>query len=278
MAASILENEALVRLGAFLGVLALMALWELAGPRRVLSQHKPRRWAANLGIVVLDTAVLRLLFPVLAVGLAVIAQEHGWGLFNQLPLPGWFEVVVAAVLLDMVIYWQHRLFHRIPLFWRLHWMHHADLDFDVSTALRFHPIEIVLSMLIKLAAVVVLGPAPLAVLIFELLLNATAMFNHGNVRLPIAIDRWLRWAVVTPDMHRVHHSVLTAEYNSNFGFNLPWWDRLFGSYRDQPQDGHQGMRIGLPAYRDAVCANLIWMLVLPFKPLGAASDRGEDDG
>jgi sterol desaturase/sphingolipid hydroxylase (fatty acid hydroxylase superfamily) len=171
----------------------------------------------------------------------------------------------------MLIYWQHRLFHVVPLFWRIHRMHHADLDFDVTTALRFHPIEIVLSMLIKLAAVWLLGPAPVAVLLFEVLLNGTAMFNHANVRLPRALDRVLRLIVVTPDMHRVHHSVYMDEINSNYGFNLPWWDRLFGSYRPQPRDGHEGMRIGLSAYRTPVCANLAWMLMLPFRRLETAA-------
>ena len=272
-----MQNEGTIRLSIFMGVLVVMALWEIAAPRRALNQAKLRRWGGNLGIVVLNTVVVRLVFPILAVGAAVWAQHKGWGLFNLVALPGWLEVAAGAILLDMVIYWQHRLFHVIPLFWRLHRMHHADLDFDVTTALRFHPIEIVLSMVIKLVAVLILGPAALAVLIFEVLLNGTAMFNHGNVRLPLSIDRWLRLLVVTPDMHRVHHSVEAREYNSNFGFNLPWWDRLFGSYQDQPALGHEKMRIGLRAYGGAVCANLIWMLVLPFKPLAPDRQGREHD-
>jgi sterol desaturase/sphingolipid hydroxylase (fatty acid hydroxylase superfamily) len=269
-----MQNEGAIRLSIFLGVLAVMAVWELAAPRRALSQSKWRRWGGNLGIVVLNTLVVRLLFPILAVGTAIWAQQRGWGLFNLTELPGWLEVAAAAALLDMAIYWQHRLFHKIPLFWRLHRMHHADLDFDVTTALRFHPAEIVVSMVIKLGLVLLLGPAGLAVLIFEVLLNGTAMFNHANVRLPLGLDRWLRWLVVTPDMHRVHHSVLPGEYNRNFGFNLPWWDHLFGSYQAQPGAGHEAMRIGLRAYGGRVCANLPWMLVLPFKPLG---NEFEDD-
>ncbi len=272
-----MQNEGTIRLSIFLGVLVVMALWELAAPRRALGQSKRRRWGGNLGIVVLNTITVRLLFPILAVGAAVWAEQKGWGLFNLLALPGWLEVAAAAALLDMVVYWQHRLFHVIPLLWRMHRMHHADLDFDVTTALRFHPFEIVLSMLIKLVAVLVLGPAALAVLIFEVLLNGTAMFNHGNVRLSLGLDRWLRLLVVTPDMHRVHHSIDGREYNSNFGFNLPWWDHLFGSYRDQPAAGHAGMRIGLRAYSGKICANLIWMLVLPFRPLQVESQRSEDD-
>ncbi|MFP6747446.1 MAG: sterol desaturase family protein [Alphaproteobacteria bacterium] len=274
MVDSIMQNEGAIRLSIFLGVLAVMAVWELAAPRRALSQSKWRRWGGNLGIVVLNTLVVRLLFPILAVGTAIWAQQRGWGLFNLTELPGWLEVAAAAALLDMAIYWQHRLFHKIPLFWRLHRMHHADLDFDVTTALRFHPAEIVVSMVIKLGLVLLLGPAGLAVLIFEVLLNGTAMFNHANVRLPLGLDRWLRWLVVTPDMHRVHHSVLPGEYNRNFGFNLPWWDHLFGSYQAQPGAGHEAMRIGLRAYGGRVCANLPWMLVLPFKPLG---NEFEDD-
>ncbi|HJM91096.1 MAG: sterol desaturase family protein [Alphaproteobacteria bacterium] len=277
MSESILQNEGTIRLTIFLGVLAGMALWELAAPRRILTQNKPYRWFGNLGIVVLNTALGRLLFPILAVGAAYWAEQNFWGLFNWLALPGWLEVAVAAALLDLTVYWQHRLFHKIPLLWRLHRMHHADPDFDVTTALRFHPLKIALSMLIKLGAVAILGPAALAVLIFEVLLNGTAMFNHGNVRLPLGLDRWLRLLVVTPHMRRVHHSVEAGEYNSNFGFNLPWWDRLFGSYRAQPVLGHDEMRIGLPEYGGGICANLIWMLVLPFKPLQAESQGIEHD-
>ncbi len=277
MSNSIMQNEGAIRLSIFLGVLVAMALWEIAAPRRALGQSKWRRWGSNLGIVVVNTMVVRVLFPILAVGAAVWAEQKGWGLFNMMALPGWLEVAAAAALLDMLVYWQHRLFHLIPLFWRMHRMHHADLDFDVTTALRFHPFEIVLSMVIKLATVLILGPAALAVLIFEVLLNGTAMFNHGNVRLPLGLDRWLRLLVVTPDMHRVHHSVEAGEYNSNFGFNLPWWDRLFGSYQDQPAAGHAGMEIGLRAYGGRICANLIWMLVLPFRPLQAHMQGSEDD-
>lgn len=265
-----MQHEGPVRLGIFAGVLAAMALLELLAPRRRLTLGRPRRWFANLAIVVVDTAVLRLLFPVLAVAAAVAASASGWGLFNQIALPDWLEIVLAVVILDLLIYWQHRLFHVIPMFWRIHRMHHADLDFDVTTALRFHPIEIAISMLIKLAAVWLLGPAPVAVLVFEVLLNATAMFNHANLRLPAGLDRVLRLVVVTPDMHRVHHSIRPEETNANYGFNLPWWDRLFGSYRDQPRDGHEGMTIGLPAYRTGVCASLGWMLMLPFRRLEAA--------
>jgi sterol desaturase/sphingolipid hydroxylase (fatty acid hydroxylase superfamily) len=275
MADSILQNEGPIRLSIFLGVLAIMACWELAAPRRDLTLSKWRRWGGNLGIVVVNTMVMRLLFPILVVGAAVWAQQNGWGLFNLITLPGWVEVAAAAISLDLAIYWQHRLFHMIPLFWRLHRMHHADRDFDVTTALRFHPLEIVVSMVIKLTLVLILGPAALAVLIFEVLLNGTAMFNHANVHLPLGLDRWLRLVVVTPDMHRVHHSVENGEFNRNFGFNLPWWDRLFGSYKAQPERGHEEMEIGLHAYGGGVCANLLWMLVLPIK---AIEDEPNDQG
>jgi len=269
----LLTSEGPIRLAVFAGVLLAVAAAERLWPRRRPSQPRPARWFANFAVVAIDTAVLRLLFPLLAVGVAMLAQENGWGLFNLLDLPFWLEVLLAVLVLDCLIYWQHRLFHTVPLLWRLHQMHHADLDFDVSTALRFHPLEIVLSMLIKIAAVALLGAAPLAVLVFEILLNALAMFNHGNVRLPLALDRRLRRVLVTPDFHRVHHSVRPEETNSNYGFNLAWWDYLFASYRPQPRDGHEAMSIGLSAYRGPVCSNLAWMLLLPFRSSGYNQGR-----
>ena len=201
-----------------------------------------------------DTLLVRILFPTTAVGLALLAEARGFGLFNVVALPAWVAVVASVVILDLAIYLQHVLFHAVPALWRLHRMHHADLEFDVTTGLRFHPIEILLSMLIKFAVVAALGAPALAVLIFEVLLNATSMFNHGNVRIPAGLDRVLRWLVVTPDMHRVHHSILSRETNSNFGFNLPWWDRLFGTYRAQPAAGHEAMTIGIEQFRDAARA------------------------
>ena len=259
------ENEPAIRLGFFLGIFALVALWELAKPRRRLSQPRWLRWYANLGIVALDTIVVRLLFPLAPVGLAVLAESRGWGLLNLVVLPFWLEVAVSLAVLDLVIYLQHVLFHAVPVLWRLHRMHHADLDFDVTTGSRFHPVEIVLSVLLKMAAVVVLGPPAIAVVIFDVLLNGTSTFNHGNVRVPSGLDRMLRWIVVTPDMHRVHHSDLPAETNCNFGFNLPWWDRLFGTYRAQPSLGHETMTIGLDAFREARDLHLHRMLVQPFR-------------
>jgi sterol desaturase/sphingolipid hydroxylase (fatty acid hydroxylase superfamily) len=256
--------EPVVRLAAFGGVLLLMAAWELAAPRRPLALRRPTRWASNLGLVALNTLVARWLLPLGVVGVAVLAEERGWGLLNAVPLPTWLAVAVAVVALDLVIYLQHVLFHAVPALWRLHMVHHADLDFDVTTGVRFHTAEVVLSLVLKLAAVTALGASPLAVVVFEVLLNATSMFNHGNVRLPARADRVLRLIVVTPEMHRVHHSVVVRETNSNFGFNLPWWDYLFGTYRAQPAAGHDKMTIGLSQFRDARVGRLHWMLALPF--------------
>jgi sterol desaturase/sphingolipid hydroxylase (fatty acid hydroxylase superfamily) len=258
-----MKTDMLIRLTAFLSVFSVMALWELLTPRRRLTTPKGRRWAANLTIVVLDAVIIRLLFAAGAVGAAIFAADRGWGLLNQLNWPGWVEIVLAVVGLDLVLYLQHVLFHAVPQFWRLHMVHHADLDCDVTTGLRFHPIEVALSMVIKLAAVTAIGPPPLAVVIFEVLLNATSMFNHSNIRMPPAVDRMLRWFIVTPDMHRIHHSMVTRETNTNFGFNLPWWDKLLGTYRTEPTAGQEGMTLGLEQYRDPT-RTLTRLLVLPF--------------
>jgi len=262
----IMSAEAAVRLGFFLGVFGLVALWEVLAPRRRLTVDKTVRWINNLGLVALNTLVLRLLFPAAAVGMAAFATKQGWGAFNYLDVPYGLAMVASVVAMDFVIWLQHVMVHAVPALWRLHRVHHADLDYDVTTGARFHPFEMVLSMLIKLATIALLGPPLVAVVIFEVLLNATAMFNHGNVRIPRPIDRVLRWLVVTPDMHRVHHSVEDDEANSNFGFNLPWWDRLFGTYRNQPRGGHEGMTIGIHGYRDPrQVARLPGMLALPFR-------------
>jgi sterol desaturase/sphingolipid hydroxylase (fatty acid hydroxylase superfamily) len=261
----ILNHEPAIRLACFLGVFAVMAGWELLAPRRRLSQPKKLRWFNNLGLLVFNTALLRLVFPLAAVGMAATAELNGWGLFNRVDAPGWLALIASVVILDGAIYLQHVMLHAVPLFWRLHRVHHADLDFDVTTGTRFHPVEILLSMLIKFAVIVLLGPPLVAVVVFEVVLNATSMFNHSNVRLPAAVDALLRRVVVTPDMHRVHHSHLDHETNSNFGFNLSVWDRLFGTYRDQPEEGHEGMVIGLDTFRDAAhCVSLRGMLGIPF--------------
>lgn len=260
----LLHYEPIIRLSCFLGVLLAMMGWEWRWPRRTLSLSRARRWPANLAIILIDSGVLRWLFPVLAVGMAELAENRSWGLFHGLNAPFWLAFIATLLLLDLTIYAQHVAFHKIPLLWRLHRMHHTDLDFDVTTALRFHPLEIALSMLLKLAVVVLLGASPVAVMLFEVILNATALFNHGNVHLSRELDRALRWVLVTPDMHRVHHSIHREETDSNFGFNLPWWDRLFGTYRDQPRDGHAGMTIGLEHFRDWRATRLDGLLLQPF--------------
>ncbi len=257
-------HETAIRLGFFFGILALVAVGELLFPRRTLRTGKAVRWLSNLGVVAVDTLMVRLLFPVLGVGVAVAAQAHGWGLLNVLALPTWLSVPIGVLVLDLVVYLQHAMFHTMPLLWRLHMMHHADLDIDVSTGLRFHPIEIAISMVIKMTVIAALGPSAFTVILFEVILNGTAMFNHGNLRLPLALDRAFRLLVVTPDMHRVHHSVAIRETNSNFGFNFPWWDRLFGTYRAQPAMGHEQMVIGLAQFRDSRKNTLGHMLVMPF--------------
>jgi sterol desaturase/sphingolipid hydroxylase (fatty acid hydroxylase superfamily) len=261
----ILAHEVSIRLSFFFGIFAAVALWEVLAPRRALMLSRVARWTSNLGLVVLNSVVLRLLFPAAAVGVAALAEQRGWGLLNLFRIPDLFSVVIAVVALDFVIWLQHVMVHAIPLLWRLHRVHHADLDYDLTTGARFHPLEIILSMLIKFATILVLGPPVLAVVIFEVLLNATAMFNHGNIRIPERIDRVLRLFVVTPDMHRVHHSVHAPLTNSNFGFNLPWWDRLFGTYVAQPPEGHVAMEIGLADLRDPKQVDrLPGMLMLPF--------------
>ena len=261
----VMTNEVPIRLGFFFGIFSVMAVWEMISPRRRLQASKVIRWANNLGLVFFNSFVLRLVFPAAATGIALFASSRGWGLFNTIEMPFWFAVIASVVILDFIIWLQHVMVHAVPLFWRLHRVHHADLDFDVTTGARFHTLEILLSMLIKFATILLLGPPVLAVVIFEVVLNATAMFNHSNVRIPAGIDRILRLFVVTPDMHRVHHSIEDDETNSNFGFNLPWWDRLFGTYRAQPRAGHEAMTIGIRTFRqDKWCSWLPGMLAIPF--------------
>ncbi len=265
MSDAVLGHEPLIRVSVFAGIFALMAAWEIVAPRRERRLARGTRWPGNIGVVILDTLLVRLLFPTTAVGLALIAEARGWGLIPALGLPAWAAVPLAVMALDLAIYLQHVLFHAVPALWRLHRMHHADTEIDVTTGARFHPIEIGLSMAIKLGAIAALGTPAVAVLLFEVLLNATSMFNHSNVRMPVRLDRVLRWIVVTPDMHRVHHSILVRETNSNFGFNLPWWDRLFGTYRDQPAAGHAAMTIGIDQFRELAEQRLDKMLTQPFR-------------
>ncbi len=259
-----MKAETLIRLSAFFGVLGLMASWEKLAPRRRLTSPKARRWVANFSVVIVNTMTVRLMLAGGAVGAAAWAADRNWGILNQVEWSTWGETALAVVALDFALYLQHVMFHAVPLGWRFHMMHHADLDCDVTTGLRFHPVEVILSMLIKFAAIAVVGPSPHAVLTFEVLLNATSMFNHSNVRMPAAIDRCLCWIVVTPEMHRVHHSILPRETNTNFGFNLPWWDRLLGTYRPQPEGGHEAMTLGLSQFRDPARLTLVGILLLPF--------------
>jgi len=259
-----MDNQLLIRLGFFFGILVVMFLWELIAPRRPLTTSKIIRWFSNLGLVLIDSIVVRLFFPTALAGIALLVQQRGWGLFNQFELPYLLKIIFSVLVLDLVIYLQHIMFHSVPLFWRLHMVHHTDMDIDVTTGVRFHPIEIILSMGIKMIVVVLIGAPAVAVLIFEIILNGTSMFNHGNVRYSQNIDSILRLLVVTPEMHRVHHSTIRWETNSNLGFNFPWWDRLFGTYRDQPAKGHLEMTIGLDQYKEPNKLTLPWLLVLPF--------------
>jgi sterol desaturase/sphingolipid hydroxylase (fatty acid hydroxylase superfamily) len=270
--------EPLIRLAAFLAVFAAVALWEALAPRRSRAFPRAKRWPHNLGLLGVDALVLRFLAPGAAIAVAVAGEAHGWGLVNALALPAWAAIPLGVVLLDLAVYFQHVTFHAVPALWRLHRVHHTDLDFDVTTGTRFHPIEILISTLIKMAAVAAIGAPAVAVLAFEVLLNATAMFNHANGRLPEGLDRWVRLLVVTPDMHRVHHSVVYNETNSNFGFNLPWWDRLFGTYCAQPVAGHQAMTIGVDAFRTPADLRLDRLLLQPFRdtPGGYAINRRPD--
>ena len=260
-----MEFEGLIRIGVFGLVFGAVALWELAAPRRRPLFDRRARWPHNLGLLLADVVILRLLAPGAAIAVAWAAQEHGWGLLSVLHLPPWFAMMIGVLLLDLAIYFQHVMFHAVPALWRLHRVHHTDLDFDVTTGNRFHPVEILISTAIKCAAVAAIGASPLAVLVFEVLLNATAMFNHANASLPAPAERWARLLVVTPDMHRIHHSMRYEESSSNFGFNLPWWDRLFGTYRAHPAAGHEAMTIGVDAFRSAEDLRLDRLLLQPLR-------------
>lgn len=258
------SDPAALRLAIFLGVFAVMATWEALRPLRHGNLPRWLRWSNNLALLLAGNLLLRLVFPITAIGFAAWAEAQGWGVLGQVAWPVWAELGLALLVLDMAIYWQHRLFHIVPAFWRLHRVHHADTDFDVTTALRFHPLEIALSMLIKLAVIAALGASPLAVLTFEIVLNAAAMFNHGNVTLPGWLERPLRLLIVTPDMHRIHHSTLLHEANSNYGFNLSCWDRLFASHTPAPSRPQATMPIGLNQLRSRREAWLDRLLIQPF--------------
>jgi sterol desaturase/sphingolipid hydroxylase (fatty acid hydroxylase superfamily) len=273
------QSDGLIRFAIFAGVFLVMALAELAWPKRSLLVSKRRRWLTNVGISAIGTVVLRLMamlaVPIAAVAAAFYAEQHQIGLLNQVAWPQWLKIVLSLLVLDLAIWFQHWVSHKLPIFWRLHKVHHADRDIDVTTAVRFHPVEIALSMMWKIVVVVPLGASPLAVFLFEVILNACAMFNHANIALPSSLDRFLRLFVVTPDMHRVHHSVLRSEHNTNFGFNLSLWDRLFRTYTAQPQGGHQGMVVGLTPYQSEDPTRFGWSLWLPFRRSGNRSQKSE---
>jgi sterol desaturase/sphingolipid hydroxylase (fatty acid hydroxylase superfamily) len=262
-----MPNEAIVRFGVFAVLFITMAALEYLAPRRQLKPVRAKRWFTNWTIVILDSVLVRLLFKTAAVGGALWAAESGIGLFNLIEAPYWLAFAVSFLALDFTVWFSHLLSHKVPLFWRFHRMHHADVDIDVSTAIRFHPVEIIASMGVKYAVVLALGAPAAAVLMFEIVLNGGAMFNHANFRLPLWLDRWLRLVIVTPDMHRVHHSVIREEHNSNYGFNLSIWDRMFSTYVAQPEKGHDGMEIGLTPWQDERPTRLGWTLMIPFRKL-----------
>ena len=266
MAQWMVVDESIVRLVYFVSALIVLLILQARAPRRPLSHYR-QRWSANFALVALDALLVRLLLPLGAVGVALWAQGNETGLLHMTPWPAWLEAGLAFLALDCLIYAQHRLFHALPLFWRLHRVHHSDLEMDTTTGVRFHPVEILFSMLIKMAAVVALGAPAVAVITFEIALNATSMFSHSNLHLPAALDRMLRRVLVTPDMHRVHHSIHQAEHDTNFGFNFSWWDHLFGSYTAQPADGHDNMTIGLGRFREPQAQGLGALLLQPLKPV-----------
>lgn len=267
--AGLAVSEPVIRIAAFLLIFGSLAAFELWSPRlerlEMTGALKTRRWLTNLSMVLISSAILRIAFPAAAVGAAVWAEANQWGLLRWLGVDGLVAGILSFVVLDFAVWLEHVASHKIPLLWRIHRMHHADTGFDVTTGLRFHPLEILLSMLWKAAIVVALGAPVLSVLVFEIVLNATSMFNHSNIRLSATTDRTLRQVLVTPDMHRVHHSSERDETDSNYGFNFPFWDRLFGTYMPQPKRGHEAIDIGLAAYRGAGPARLFWGLMLPFR-------------
>ena len=273
-----MEHETVIRLGAFVSVFAIMAVFESLLPRRARVMRRSIRWFGNLSLATLNAVLVPLMMPLVALGMASLAQERGWGLLNLVEVPYWVAFIGSVVVLDFVIYLQHVMFHAVPVLWRLHRVHHSDVELDVSSGVRFHVIEILISMGIKIAAIMVIGPPVLAVLTFEVVLNATAMFNHANVRIPLGVDRVLRLFLVTPDMHRVHHSVVRSETDSNFGFNLPWWDYLCGTYRGQPAAGHEGMTIGVPEFREERDSYPHRLLAQPFtSSTHAVTARAEEE-
>ena len=258
-------DQGFIRLLVFASVLVIMASAEALWPRKKRVMTRPTRWFNNLSLSVINSIAIKVLGPITAIAVADYALDNGYGLLGMLPLPLWLEILLGFVILDLLIYFQHVLSHRVPMIWRFHKVHHADRDIDVTTGIRFHPIEVLFSMLYKCVFILILGPLPIAVFLFEVFLNGSAMFNHANVRLPLWLDKVLRLIIVTPDMHRVHHSIIRKETNSNYGFFLSIWDRIFKTYIDQPKLGHDDMVIGLDEYQTKSPASLVWSLKTPFK-------------
>jgi len=274
-----MHNEPFIRLGIFLGLLIVMSTLEIFSPRRPLSEGRLRHWAINLSLTALNTLVLRLVLGAAAYETARVADAESWGALAFVDWPNWLEFLIAILVLDFALYVQHVMAHALPILWRLHRVHHSDVNLDATSGSRFHPVEILFSMLYKVAVVLALGPSALAVIVFEIVLNGSAVFHHANVRIPLALDRVLRLAIITPDLHRVHHSVIVGETNSNFGFSVPWWDRLCGTYCPQPRDGHDGMSVGIAEYRDPGELSLLRLLKLPFESnIGSYSFSGDDEG
>ena len=258
-----MESEGIIRIILFLLVFCSIATWEKLRPKRLKDPRRLNRWSINLGLMLLNTLTLRLIFPMAAVGMALYAEQHQLGILNHIDLHPGLAIMISVIVLDLFIYFQHVLFHAVPALWRLHMIHHTDLEYDLTTGVRFHPIEIIISMLLKFLVIIALGPPAIAVLIFEILLNSCAMFNHGNIKLPASVDSILRKLIVTPDMHRIHHSTIKTETNSNYGFNLSVWDKLFGTYKAKALREQTTMDIGLENYRDSNDLSYLKLLKLP---------------
>lgn len=258
------EYETVIRLGSFLGLFALFALWEIASPRRKLLELRRFRWINNFGLIIISSVLVRFIFPTAAVGIALLVEENHWGFLYSFGLPFPVHFFAAFILMDLSLYFQHIMFHALPLFWRFHRVHHSDLDCDITTGLRFHPFEMVISILIKFVTIASIGAPVIAVVIFEIILNAAAMFTHSNIKMTKSIESLLRWFIVTPDMHRIHHSLNVYETNNNFGFFISIWDRFFGTYLKQPEKGHENMQIGLKNFRKGRWQDLRWLIYLPF--------------
>ena len=253
-----------LRIFFFLGVFAFLSLLEFFLPRRELEESKKKRWFSNLSLIFIGNICVKLFLPITVIEFSLWVQSHDLGFLNFLAVPQFFTFVLGLLFLDLAIYVQHVIFHKVNFLWKIHRVHHVDKDIDVTTGLRFHPLEIILSLFIKISVVFLLGISPFTIFVFEIILNTTSMFNHSNLSLPLYLDKILRFFVVTPDMHRVHHSVYLKETDSNFGFNLPWWDYLFNTYVSQPKDGHRKMKIGMKHFRSKKYISLLVLLLLPF--------------